>query len=771
MKENNEEQDNEIIDASEFDKITDNASLLKFCKEKNESEKEFTNEYMLYLMDHIKSQLFTKNIKLSIETCYELLIFCPRAGVYFMGYNHTLKSNGKTFLEQIDFGDNNNEKLNSLEQILNFIKSHKQSNENSDVQNYLRLIYFFLRFPIKTCSVNEFLEVMEFNFADSKIWDDGTIYLIIRILSSFIDKDKNQCSDVAKVLNDIFNSEFKHVKCDPGLINFIAKLLTKLKKLHMDISIDCTKIINNYFTQLPPEKFDFGTWLVLLSGCKDNSVSQVALDILIKSKQSLLGTVFLPFKYSLREDEISGIKTKYGKCIFTPSLINLIRHKFSFDKNYDLEKVLKDNFGENNFVKGDSCDLSVIMYRLCFECEQCIPHEKQDIIKLFESTKLFSPNTYCGDASYQYSQNIKEKIDVDLQCTSLTCYKNKIYAELDDFVQQIFIEKGVLPKDKDDNNKIILENQVNNNYNSKLTLEELKIMACSKFKIGDYDISKQKFETLIPDNIDNQYYFRWLLEFYRCTNYPKECRTGAPDEISKENFIFCVRRYKFTSPKDFNDFCYCIGKSGAYNKIKFDVDCVNVLLDAYNDCKHVGRIMLTNNESEVLGFNEDHITDYMKDVIRNVQSQFLVNRIKERFGIKLEIDNKAKQNCVTNQNQLLVNKIGQKLSSSVNSGYVADSLASKNTNWQRLGKRRKNDKSKTPLWLAIITFGAIFWVPWLFEKIFGCCCNIESDNMITDKNKNLRSSQNLIPDQSSSLEENLGKQKTNQNVKQKTIRK
>ena len=199
MEENDEKQDGEIIATSEFDKIVDDASLLKFCQAKNESQTKPTSQSLISLLNHINTRLLQQNIKLSIETCYELLIFCPLAEFYFMGYNH------KTFLEQIDFGDNNNEKLNSLEQILNFIKSHKQSNENSEVQNYLRLIYFFLGFPIKTCSVNEFLEVMEFDFADSKIWDDGTISLIIQILSSFIDKDKNQCSDVAKVLNDILN--------------------------------------------------------------------------------------------------------------------------------------------------------------------------------------------------------------------------------------------------------------------------------------------------------------------------------------------------------------------------------------------------------------------------------------------------------------------------------------------------------------------------------------------------------------------------------------
>ena len=715
MEENDEKQDGEIIATSEFDKIVDDASLLKFCQAKNESQTEPTSQSLISLLNHINTRLLQQNIKLSIETCYELLIFCPLAEFYFMGYNH------KTFLEQIDFGDNNNEKLNSLEQILNFIKSHKQSNENSEVQNYLRLIYFFLGFPIKTCSVNEFLEVMEFDFADSKIWDDGTISLIIQILSSFIDKDKNQCSDVAKVLNDIFNSEFKHVKCDPGLINFIAELLTKLKKLHMDISIDCTKITNNYFTQLPPEKFDFKNWLVFLSCCKDNSVSQVALDILIKSKQSLLGTVFLPFKYSLREDEISAIKTKYGKCIFTPSLINLIRHKFSFDKNYDLEKVLKDNFGENNFVKGDSCDLSVIMYRLCFECEQCIPHEKQDIIKLFESTKLFSPNTYYGDASYQYSQNIKEKIDVDLQCTSLTCYENKIYAELDDFVQQIFIEKGVVQKGEDNNNKI--ENEIVNEQsnNSKiLTLEELKIIVLSNFEFATEDqpngITKEKFATLIPDKIYDKYYFKWCLEFYK-----------GKRGISKEDFIFCINRYKFTDINDFNDFCSEISNSySLYKNARFDLDCVSALLDV---CDGIDSLK-----------EESDSFRYMQEIVSETRNQELTDQINRKFN--LQLIKKQNEILTTNNNRLIIENPNLNNAQSKSKTIV----------------NPKSNEGKTPLWIIIITLGGIFWGPWLFKKIFGCCYDFEDTVVPTNETDNQKSSnQNQMPNQGNNLEENLNK--------------
>lgn len=484
---------------------------------------------------------------MSIETIFELSILL----------------NDEVELESL-YGINISEldsfKFDSLKPIFDFIKKHKSENNSADnINDYINLIDYFIELEsVKTCSVKDFLEVMEFDFADPKTYGNigkNELLYVIQILSDIFDKDESQCGDAARVVNDILNSEQKKIWLNKIFIDFTVKLLKKLKKQRVDITIDCTKIMNNYFTQLPPEKFNFGTWLVLLSGCKNNSVDKETLDILIKNKKNLLETAFLPFVYSLREDEISQIKTKYGKYIFTPSLINLIRQKFNFDQNYGWENILKDNFGENNFVKGDSCDLIVTMYRLCFEREQCISHKKQDIIKLFESTKLFSPNTYCGDASSRYSQNIKEKIDVDLRFTSLACYKNKIYEELDECVEQIFIEKGVLQKDENDNNKI--ENELVNeqsNKSKKLTLYELKIIVLSNFEFATEDqpngITKEKFATLIPDKIYDKYYFKWCLEFYK-----GKCG------ISKEDFIFCINRYKFTDINDFNDFCSEISNS------------------------------------------------------------------------------------------------------------------------------------------------------------------------------------------------------------------
>ncbi len=738
-------------DVSAFNEIKDNDALLKFCREKNKAKNEELNEdQKKALVTEIKKNILSQNKNLSVETVFELSIL--------------LSGNGKVgdlkLYYGIDISELDSFKFDSLNPVFDFIKEHKKQNNNADnIGNYINLIYYFIRFkPVKTYSVKDFLEVMQFDFSNQDTYKNLTLdefYCIYDILFERLENDKDNHECIAKLIEDTFS----YAPCDILVGNYHIWLLRRCKEKCVNISIEVDeKRIAELYKKFCPTKLDFYNWCMLISCCKDHSISQDIFNSMIKdveNQKDFISTV------CLNGCKSKMAKTKFSKYIFTPSLISFIKQKFNFDENYDLEKVLNDTFGKNNLVKGDDCDLVVILYRLRFESYFLIPHKKEDIIKLFESTKFLLPEQcrplYDFNGYNSVDHCIKQKFDCDFMCLHERRHDVKIYEEMDKFVRQIFIEKGVLPKDKDDNNKIILENQANNNYNSKLTLEELKIMACSKFKIGDYDISKQKFKTLIPDNIDNQYYFRWLLEFYRCTNYQEERRTGAPDEISKEDFIFCVKRYKFTSPKDFNDFCYCIGKSRAYNKIKFDVDCVNALLDAYNTCKHVGRIMLTNNEGEILGFNEDHITDYMKDVIKNVQSQFLVNRIKQRFGIKLEIDNKAKQNCVTNQNQLLVDKIEQKFSNAVNSGRVTDLLALRNKDRQRFGKYHKNDKNKTPLWLVIITLGGIFWAPWLFKKIFGCCFDFGGGDISADKNKNLGSSQDLIPDQSSSLEENLGK--------------
>ena len=60
--------------------------------------------------------------------------------------------------------------------------------------------------------------------------------------------------------------------------------------------------------------------------------------------------------------------------------------------------------------------------------------------------------------------------------------------------------------------------------------------------------------------------------------------------------------------------------------------------------------------------------------------------------------------------------------------------------------------------LTIITFGGIFWGPWLFKKIFSCCYDFEDTVVPTNETDNQKSSnQNPMPNQDNNLEENLNK--------------
>ena len=366
-----------------------------------------------------------------------------------------------------------------------------------------------------------------------------------------------------------------------------------------------------------------------------------------------------------------------------------------------------------------------------------ILHKKEDVIRLFESTKSFLPEKYRSfDSGPDYG--IKKKFEFDFDYIHNKTPGDEIYKEFDRFVKQIFIEKGVFPKDKGINNKMVSENQIDNNCNSKLTLEELKIIVLSNFKLGkdikDSSITEEQFRNLIPDKINDPGYFWWLLEFYKYVYV----NVDNENKISKENFLFCVKRYKFIDQKDFNDFCHDIHEFSVYDDIRFDVDCVNALLDAYDDCKYLGHTILSDNKSNFLGFdkNKDYIAGYMQDIVKNVKDQNLLNRIKQKFGIKLDICNKV-NNKVDQEQQIyqLQDKNRQHLDNHINN---------------------EHDEKKIPIWLIIITLGAIFWGPWLFKKMFGCCYNFDDDNITSKENKNWkRSNRNLMPKQDEKNDLNL----------------
>ena len=145
----------------------------------------------------------------------------------------------------------------------------------------------------------------------------------------------------------------------------------------------------------------------------------------------------------------------------------------------------------------------------------------------------------------------------------------------------------------------------------------------------------------------------------------------------------------------------------------------------------------------------------MQEIVSETRNQELTDQINRKFNLHLKIPN----NLLDNQEHLNNNDI-------INNNEEA---SGNSVSWSDIGWKILDFIYVVLLFigvallcilfilLTIITLGGIFWVPWLFKKIFGCCFDFGGGDISADKNKNLGSSQDLIPDQSSSLEENLGK--------------
>ena len=398
------------------------------------------------------------------------------------------------------------------------------------------------------------------------------------------------------------------------------------------------------------------------------------------------------------KNEISDIKTKYGNYIFTPTLINFIKQKFKFDEDYNLEKVLKDKFGEDNFAKVDDCDLEVIMYRLFFEDYMLVPHKKEDIIKLFESTKMFLP---------PYGKSLKERFRSDFE----NIWDNKIASDF-------FSNMNTLAQE------IIWERLKNG---TKFNLADLKIIALSSFQFGELgninknhdtqDFWQGNFFDRIPNKIDDKYYFRWILQIFQ----------NQSQGISKEHLTRLLKSYKFIDISDFDDFClamknilvvddYALDVTVDKIKVESDVDILSAWLDSCDDT--------------IFQNNPPNSMFYMREIIFKTKNQELIDKMNNKFNLHLRL---IKQNTLLpleDNRRKNMTTAEENTGPCISFGFVL---------------------------LTIITFGGNFWAPWLFKKIFGCCFDFGGGDISADKNKNLGGSQDLILDQSSSLEENLGK--------------
>ena len=269
-------------------------------------------------------------------------------------------------------------------------------------------------------------------------------------------------------------------------------------------------------------------------------------------------------------------------------------------------------------------------------------------------------------------------------------------------------------------------------------MADLKIIALSSFQFGGLTKINRNHNTQyfwqgnffdrIPNKIDDKYYFRWILQIFQ----------NQSSGISKEHLIKLLQRYKFKDPSDLNDFYLAmknipvvkndnllIDEPGNKIKVESNVDILSALLDACDDT--------------IFQNNPPNSTFYIQKSILNTQNQKLIDKMNNKFN--LQLIKKQNEILTTNNNRLIIENPNLNNAKSKSKTIV----------------NPKSNEGKTPLWIIIITLGGIFWAPWLFKKIFGCCFDFGGGDISADKNKNLGSSQDLIPDQSSSLEENLGK--------------
>lgn len=508
--------------------------------------------------------------------------------------------------------------------------------------------------------------------------------------------NKNNKKDIVVAMQNILNK----APLDLLTVFSVNNLLRSLKDNCIDnVSIDGNRLHGLFVNA---KSINLSRYFMLLSYCKDNSVPSDIFDKEIDDKKKMRFTKQCCFRFPSGTKQET--KQKFYKYVFTPSLINFLKSKLQFNKDYNLEQVLKNNFGDDNFVEGDNCDFDVILYRLLFESYISVPHRKEDVVKLFKTTKFALPQDYKNFSDNSFGNGVKfnfysnARFFFDFGSLGEELYK-KVYENMDELVEAIFKEKWTLKEHKDSS--------------GKLTLEDLKILTLSQVEFKSDNnakgITEQEFLALIPDEIDDKYYFIWLIEFY----------IERMPAMNRQYFASCIERYKFKDTSDFENFCNYMERRGKLGTLVNK----NIATAISNACSNISSELIN---SEIFQEIKDIADIYNNEIVTNYKSNNLPNGLynnSRNFG-----QNNENENINTNNNHSSFDYVMAIL---IIIGGVL---------------------------LTIITFGGIFWGPWLFKKIFSCCYDFEDTVVPTNETDNQKSSnQNPMPNQDNNLEENLNK--------------
>ena len=730
MKKNDGKQDIKIIDISEFAKINNETSLIKFCRENNKSsyDDQFSTHKRFIKM--IKAN-FLSNGTLSLECWFEISIYIfkkfdqTNLDVYFEDENEE-DENENEELEISNFRiykfvpeyDDKTEKIKDISSIFDFIRKHKENNSNVDnMCNYIKFISYFFDKCDEKGSFSDFLSLELFDFTNSNHYDKAdqghALNDLIEILKKYLQKDKNDKSAIDTV-KDIFGQLNSSVSFDKKL-----DLLKFCRNNNIDFKMDSDmvqKLIDDNINSLKIDQF-----ILICSFCEDKTIPSETMSKMMLTLKKYLeptktktkaetsyGNYFYSNKFNLRDllksdedDEIildsvipinskanqsafdplrqENIKKSRNK-IFTPALINFIQQKINgdyklgdklnFNKKYYFAHT--DNFNQHG--------INECFYLYCAEKYFRVPHTKDSVVEFFGHAKNGIPKEY-----YAEPQKIKENLKNNLWNDYDFGFEfGDVCQEFNAFTKNIFEDKKVLKSDDNEDiikNQILLDDKIQNgDDNRKLTFGEIILIFLSDFKFDDYGITE---ENMIPNNnydgnlkID-RIYFQWLLLFFKQQN-----------KLTSDNFIFCVSKVRIADVTKLYDVFNFLEKY----KIEISVGLADKLLDYYDGGKRDPN---------------DYWGKQCYSYVEKLGDKNLMNKFKRVLYLY-----------------------------------------------------------KTPLWLIIITLGSVFWGPWLLKKIFGCCYNFDDNDADNTENNNFnQKNQNPIPNQGNTFEESLNNEKNEPTIK------
>ena len=745
---------NKVLDKAfmeEIEKIVDDKSLREFCLEKNkwrqtDKKNKLIPREQMVLSVQIYKNIFSQNKKLSIETCVELGKLLSGNCSRFCGFN-TIQ---RKFVDNFkNLGDNNaptlqafwadfkiykhlsiysveTKKIENMGEVFEFIKKHKDTNNApQDVENYLNLILNFLAldcFDSTNCHVADFLDLHLLDFSNPSSYDELFFYSLRVLLLSYLRKDKDNQQVTVETLKNILNNAPDTILTLSETMN----ILNCFRKNRVNFSMDSAMIKKLFSECNSKDNFDcmsLDSLIMIWSLLEDNSLPGEIMDKMLDG--------FCKYR---EEREKNGIRRDESEEVWaTPSLINFMKQKLNSNHNYPLEQKLKEKF-QNDICNADNvyfC-LNKFFVRYCFEVSERIPHRKHDVVEMLKGNLRYEINHV-----HQRSEKVKVKdqlvflfrkncgYDITSEYEKAGIF-DEVCKEFDGFVKAIFEEKGLVATEVNENNQ----------PNCHLTIQEIRMIVLSNFKFGDYGITKEKFQSLLMDKIDDIDHFEWLLQVH--------IGQDAPIEIS--DLCCYVKHLKIDSLWMLNKYLstIAINTNGKINKTV-----LSALLDVYDG-------------SEPLIFDKEHDPDEMKKfrfdnikkLVYKFEDQSLIDKFNEKF--KPTIEN------IDEPHVEMVEGVEQKVEISTSPENTENNLQ----NPQMDDKDTGQEESKTPIWLVILekiayclwfvfTLGSPIWAPSLTEKLFPGPKILKSD-----QNKN-KVDKSILPDTS----EDKSKDKKDKNIK------